>query len=154
MHFQTFPDTPAAWKDEARAENWKTIRRLRRVVTGALETERREKRIGSSLEAAPEVFVTDAAYRAALMAEMDSSLEAFLADISITSQASLTDGDGPAEAFRLEDVGDVSVVPGKAAGTKCARSWKYSTEVGQDSRYPSLTLRDADAVAAWDNANG
>ena len=154
VHFQTFPDTPAAWKDEARAENWKTIRRLRRVVTGALETERREKRIGSSLEAAPEVFVTDAAYRAALMAEMDSSLEAFLADISITSQASLTDGDGPAEAFRLEDVGDVSVVPGKAAGTKCARSWKYSTEVGQDSRYPSLTLRDADAVAVWDNANG
>ena len=32
---------------------------MRRVVTGALEVERREKRIGSSLEAAPEIYVAD-----------------------------------------------------------------------------------------------
>ena len=39
--------------------SWEAIRRARRVVTGALEVERREKRIGASLEAAPVVHVAD-----------------------------------------------------------------------------------------------
>jgi isoleucyl-tRNA synthetase len=39
---------------------------VRRVVTGALEIERKEKRIGSSLEAAPFVHVTDDALREAI----------------------------------------------------------------------------------------
>ena len=48
---------PAEWRDESLAEKWKKIRTVRKVVTGALEIERREKRIGSSLEAAPAVYL-------------------------------------------------------------------------------------------------
>ena len=150
VHYRTFPDTPAVWHDGARSERWRTIRRLRRAVTGALEIERREKRIGSSLEAAPDVFTTDPAYRQALDAEAGGDVDDFLAEICITSQARLMDGEGPADGFRLEDVADVSVRPEKAAGRKCARSWKFSPEVGSDERHPGLTLRDADAVAWWD----
>ena len=55
VHLRTYPEIPAAWLDAALGEKWKTVRALRRVVTGALELERAEKRIGSSLQAAPRV---------------------------------------------------------------------------------------------------
>ena len=59
VHLETFPEIPVAWQDEALAARWSTIRKVRRVVTGALEIERAQKRIGSSLEAAPHVFIAD-----------------------------------------------------------------------------------------------
>ena len=58
VHLRRFPDVPPEWHDAALGERWERVRQIRRVVTGALEVERREKRIGSSLEAAPRVFVT------------------------------------------------------------------------------------------------
>src|SRR5690606_30993500 len=58
VHLETFPAVPADWRDDALAEKWDRVRAVRRVVTGALEIERAQKRIGSSLEAAPEIFVT------------------------------------------------------------------------------------------------
>ncbi|MFX8608836.1 hypothetical protein ABTM33_19255, partial [Acinetobacter baumannii] len=66
MHLEGFADVPAAWKDEALAQKWGQVRDIRRVVTGALEIERAEKRIGSSLEAAPEVYVKNSDQMAAL----------------------------------------------------------------------------------------
>ncbi|MEP3074442.1 MAG: class I tRNA ligase family protein, partial [Maricaulis sp.] len=154
VHLRTFPKTPQDWHNGALAENWRTLRRLRRVVTGALEVERREKRIGSSLEAAPQVYVADPAYRAAMRAEAPGDIDDFLAEIAITSQAVLIDGAAPDGAFRIDDIADIAVVPGRAEGGKCARSWKYSTQIGADKRYPELSPRDADAVAYWDATHG
>ena len=147
VHLRQFPDIPAAWRDEALAAKWQHVRRLRKVVTGALEVERREKRIGSSLEAAPVVYVQNADYVAA-MEGLD------LAEIAITSQASLVEGAAPAGAFTLEDVSDVAVVSALAEGKKCQRSWKISQDVGSDPRYPDLSPRDADAVAYLDGLTG
>jgi isoleucyl-tRNA synthetase len=59
VHLETFPEVPAAWRDEALAEKWRKVRAVRRAVTGALEIERKEGRIGSSLEAAPKVYIAD-----------------------------------------------------------------------------------------------
>ncbi|MEO1040078.1 MAG: isoleucine--tRNA ligase [Pseudomonadota bacterium] len=151
VHLREFPETPQGWRDDERAARWDRIRAVRRVVTGALEGERRAKVIGSSLEAAPDVYLADPAYRDALAAEAGSeALEAFLADIAITSQLRLLDGPGPDGAFALDDVADVTVVFAPAEGRKCARSWKITPDVGSDPRYPDLTARDADAVAWWD----
>jgi isoleucyl-tRNA synthetase len=80
-------------------------------------------------------------------------IDAYLAEIGITSQARLIDGEAPTGAFRLDDVADIAVMPGRAKGRKCARSWKYGDDVGADPRYPDLTARDADAVAHWDALN-
>ena len=121
------------------------VRALRRVVTGALEIERREKRIGSSLEAAPKVFVSDAAVLTA-MGGVD------LAEIAITSQATLVEGEGPAEAFRLGETPGVAVLPLKAEGGRCARSWKVLPEVGSDPDYPDLSPRDAAAMREYQAA--
>ena len=58
MHLEAFPEVPAAWRDDKLAEKWRKVRTVRRVVTGALEIERAQKRIGSSLEAHPIVHVS------------------------------------------------------------------------------------------------
>ena len=143
VHLQQFPDVPESWRNDPLAEKWEKIRRVRRVVTGALEVERREKRIGSSLEAAPEIFISDDP-----LYEMASGYD--WAEIAITSQAVLTKGEGPADAFRLEDLPGIAVVPGQAEGNKCARSWKILPEVGKDKDFPDLTPRDAEAVRQFD----
>ncbi len=88
VHLRQFPAIPAEWRDEALAEKWRKVRAVRRVVTGALEIERKERRIGSSLEAAPKVYIADRDLRDALQG-ID------LAEIAITSGVSLTDGAGP-----------------------------------------------------------
>src|SRR5262249_30140363 len=47
VHLELFPEIPSAWRDDALAEKWRKVRTVRRVVTGALEIERAQKRIGS-----------------------------------------------------------------------------------------------------------
>lgn len=139
VHLQQFTEIPADWQDQALAARWATIRTVRRVVTGALEVERREKRIGSSLEAAPSIYIADADLFAAVQ-DVD------WAEVAIASQVNVYEGDAPEGAFHLDDVHGVGVVPGKAEGQKCARSWKILPEVGSDPDFPDVTLRDADAL--------
>ena len=143
VHLQLFPDVPASWRDDKLAEKWRKIRNVRRVVPGARERERAQKRIGSSLEAAPIVHVADPDLFGAIV-------DADLAEICITSAATLVEGEGPADAFRLDDVRGVSVLPHRAEGRKCARSWKVSESVGEDPDYPDVTPRDAKALREWD----
>ncbi len=139
VHLEQFPVIPATWQNEAVAEKWRKVRTVRRAVTGALEVERKEKRIGSSLEAAPVVHVADA--------DLMKALEGLdFAEICITSDISVVSGEGPAEAFRLEDGTKVAVEPRLAEGTKCARSWKVTTDVGSDPDYPDVSARDAAAL--------
>jgi isoleucyl-tRNA synthetase len=143
VHLRQFPQVPCEWRNEALAEKWRKVRQVRRVVTGALEIERKEGRIGSSLEAAPKVYVADKDLRAALHG-VD------LAEIAITSGARLLLGEGPDNAFRLDEVKGVAVVFERAKGVKCARSWKILEEVGSDPEFPELSLRDAAAVRQFD----
>ena len=147
VHLKTFLPVPEEWTDETLAEKWEKIRRVRSVITGALEIERREKRIGSSLEAAPVVYVSDPE----LMAAMEGI---DMADVAITSALTLKEGEGPEDAFRLEEVPGVAVVVEKAQGRKCARSWKITPEVGSDPEFPDITPRDAEAVREWMRRTG
>ncbi len=124
VHLVDFPDTPADWLDEPLAAKWSGVRRVRRVVTAALEVQRRDKVIGASLEAAPVVHVRDADVLAALKSVN-------FADITITSAVSLTNDPLPSEAFRLPEVEGVGVVFEKATGEKCQRCWKILPDVGR-----------------------
>jgi isoleucyl-tRNA synthetase len=143
VHLRQFPDIPESWRDEKLADKWRKVRQVRRVVTGALEVERREKRIGSSLEAAPEIYIENKE-----LFEAVSDID--WAEVAITSQASWTNEKGPADAFRLDEVPGVAVVPGRALGNKCSRSWKILPDVGSDPEFPDLTPRDAEAVRQFD----
>jgi isoleucyl-tRNA synthetase len=142
VHLLTFPENLAGFRDDALAAKWETIRRVRRVVTGALELERAAKRIGSSLEASPLVYISDKTI-------FDTLFDIDLAEVCITSNAMVTNEDAPADAFWLNDAPDVAVVVEKAVGTKCARSWKILPSVGEDAEYPDVSPRDAKALREW-----
>jgi isoleucyl-tRNA synthetase len=139
---RVMPATPDAWRNDAEAARWAKVETVTSVVTGALEVERREKRIGGALDAAPVVHIADAALLAAF-----EGLDP--AEVFRTSQATLIAGEAPG-AFALDEVKGVAVEVPLAQGKKCARSWRILPEVGTDPRYPELSLRDAEAVAWWD----
>ncbi|MBO1041735.1 isoleucine--tRNA ligase [Brucella pituitosa] len=139
VHLEQFRKTPAEWRDDVLAEKWRKVRNVRRVVTGALELERADKRIGSSLEAAPVVYIADKS--------LVDSLEGLdFAEICITSGIDVNDAAAPADAFTLDEVKGVAVVPVRAEGEKCARSWRYTTDVGSDPEFPEVSARDAAAL--------
>jgi isoleucyl-tRNA synthetase len=142
VHLTLFPEGLEAFRNDRLAAKWETIRNVRRVVTGALEVERAAKRIGSSLEAAPVIYVADRAMLGTLF-DVD------LAEVCLTSGYEVRDGDAPAEAFRLDGVAGVAVVVEQATGTKCARCWKILPTVGEDAEYPDVSPRDAQALREW-----
>ncbi len=139
VHLEQFPTIPAEWRDEALARKWDYIRALRSAVTGAIEIARAEKLIGSSLEAAPRVFLTRPEHLEAL-AGVD------FAEVCITSDIVIETGPPPPEAFRLPDLADVAVVVERAKGVKCARSWRYFDPTTADPDFPDVTPRDAEAL--------
>jgi isoleucyl-tRNA synthetase len=143
VHLEHFPDVPTSWRDDKLADKWRKVRMVRRVVTGALEIERAHKRIGASLEAAPIIYVSDPDLFASLV-DVD------MAEIAITSAATVVDGEGPRDAFRLDDVPGVAVEPRPAVGRKCARSWKILPNIGADPDYPDVSPRDARALREWE----
>ena len=108
------------------------------MVTGALEIERAEKRIGSSLGADAIVYASSA-YHAALT-EID------LADLCITSSACFDDGEAPSDSFFIADVSDIRVVIKTAVGKKCGRCWKILPEVGTNKVHKDLCGRCAAVV--------
>ena len=140
VHLATFAETPAQWRDDELAARWRAIRNVRRVVTGALEIARTEKKIGSSLEAAPIVYISNAQLRV-LLEDID------FAEVCITSNIDTNPvGDVPEEAFTLPEVPGVAVVVVRAQGVKCARSWRYFDPSTADPEYPDVTARDAQAL--------
>jgi isoleucyl-tRNA synthetase len=147
VHLTLFPKELERFSNGTLAAKWQTIRTIRRVVTGALELERAAKRIGSSLEASPIVYVSDKALLGTLF-DVD------LAEVCITSNYEIREGDAPADAFRLNEVPGVAVVVEKAVGTKCARSWKILPSVGDDPEYPDVSPRDAQALREWKALGG
>ena len=97
---------------------WEKIITVRTTVNGALETARAEKKIGKSLEA--DVALTVPA-EDAFLAEMDG---AALADLLIVSKVEVTVG------------GELAVSVSEAAGTKCPRCWKHSTQADENGLCP------------------
>ncbi|MGA9659787.1 MAG: isoleucine--tRNA ligase [Asticcacaulis sp.] len=144
--FRVLEPAPEAWHNPAESDRWAKIESVLSVVTAALEDKRRDKTIGSALEAAPIVYIADA-----------SAYEAFehidAAEVFRTSQATLVSGSTPKGAYQLDGLPMIAVEFVRAEGQKCQRSWRILPEVGSDPRYPYLSLRDAEAVKSWDESH-
>ena len=148
VHLMQFAKAPTEWRDEVLSEKWATIRKVRSVVTGALEIDRSNKVIGSSLEAAPIVYIEKDSEAVAAVKSID------FAEICIVSDIKIEMGTAPYGAFYPLETAGVAVVSHKAEGTKCARSWKISKDIGQDKDFPDITPRDAEAVREWQTRFG
>jgi isoleucyl-tRNA synthetase len=127
---RVIPYTPDAWRNDAEAARWAKVEAVTGAVTLALEAERREKRIGSALDAAVQVQTKDA--------DAFDGLDA--AEVFRTSQATVTPHGAEETAVTVEPL----TIP------KCARSWRRVPDVGSDPRYPDLSARDAAVVAGID----
>ncbi|MEQ1712400.1 MAG: isoleucine--tRNA ligase, partial [Hyphomicrobium sp.] len=143
VHLEQFPAVGDLWVDTDLEATWDKLRQIRSVVTGALEIERAQKRIGSSLEASAVIWIQNTSF-------MSVGNRHDLAEICITSGATVEAGEPPPGAYTLPEVPGVAVVVSRAQGTKCARSWRITTDVGSDPDYPGLSARDAAAVREID----
>ncbi|MGZ5922305.1 MAG: isoleucine--tRNA ligase [Rhizomicrobium sp.] len=140
VHLETFFAVPSSWANPALIEKWKRVRELRRVVTGALELERAAKKIGSSLEAAPTLYIAD-------KADADILRSIPFDEVTITSGIGIVSGDAPGTAFALPDVKGVAVIANLSPGGKCERCWRVLPEVGTHKNHPHLCDRCDAAVA-------
>jgi isoleucyl-tRNA synthetase len=145
VHLLDFPFVPGGWKDEALATKWVRIRELRKTVTGVLEEARVAQKIGSSLQAAPTLYV-------AAHIPNDGRDDAVLltpelwAELCITSDFTLSNlSEVPAGAFVADGVADAAAMFRPAPGAKCDRCWRVLPEVGDCSAHPTLCRR-CDAV--------
>jgi isoleucyl-tRNA synthetase len=140
IHLEQFPAISPAWRDDQLARTWDTIRMLRLSVTGAIEIARADKLIGSSLEAAPRVYLSNPEHLKALEG-VDFAEVCITSDIAIEFGAPM-----PETAFRLPEAADVGVVVERARGVKCARSWRYFDPATASPDFPDVTPRDAQAL--------
>ena len=139
----TFPE-PVAIPDEAELDaNWKRLLAIRAVVLSALEEQRREKIIGSSLEARVVLNVVPALH------EFLQAYEHELPALFIVSQVVLHLTETPAGERRLanDEALGMSVNVVKAEGEKCERCWNYRDAVGSVPEHPTLCDRCIEAVA-------
>ena len=125
VHLSEWPEI-GDWTDPALADQWAQLRALRLLVSAEIEPLRREKTLGSSLQANVTLGVSDVADRPALTSEE------------------------LAELFIVADVGTETVEHGPVAIVhvttfeKCGRCWRHLPEVAEDG---ALCGRCAEVVA-------
>jgi len=131
VHLTQFPDACPQWQDAKLAERWGRLLTVREQVQGVLEASRRDKVIGSSLEAAVELRASAADFTFLKQYERD------LPTILIVSQVTLAAGGEKAA---------LAVAAAKSPFAKCERCWNYREAVGQDATHPTLCDRCVEAV--------
>ncbi|MCK6441339.1 isoleucine--tRNA ligase [Elstera cyanobacteriorum] len=139
VHRQLFPAPPAAWLDAALGEKWALIRSIRRAVTGAIELARAAKEIGSSSQAAPEVYA--APHYVAALSGLDFAEICITASIDLRPLAS-----APPDAVLSVDVEGVAVRFAKTDHARCERCRSHYPEVGTIADHPDLCFRCAEVV--------
>jgi isoleucyl-tRNA synthetase len=132
VHLSSFPETDRKWADVQLAQRWEKLLSMRERVQGVLETSRREKVIGSSLEAHVTLLADAKTYE---------FLKPFARDLStifIVSQVTLTQQPGAEK--------DLVVTVNKSQFAKCERCWNYREAVGKDATHPTLCDRCVEAI--------
>ncbi|SNS50606.1 Isoleucyl-tRNA synthetase [Sphingomonas laterariae] len=112
IHLQEWPVVDAGWADDAIGAKWDRLRQLRALVTEAVEPLRREKQLGSSLEAEITLALGDAGDRA-LVASVPFDEICIVSALAVAEAA-----EGVAVAV--------------TARHKCGRCWRHLPEVTQD----------------------
>jgi isoleucyl-tRNA synthetase len=113
-----------------RTSNWERLMSVRESVLKSLEAARQEKFIGAPLEARVRLRANGDLYP--LLEQYAGELPGLF----IVSQVTI----------EKEPEQTLAVEIGRAAGTKCERCWKYTTDVGSNPRWPTICRPCAEAV--------
>ena len=142
IHLASFPSPVQLGDQETLEKNWKELLAVRTLVLGALEQQRREKIIGSSLEAKVVLQTQADRYKFLKMYEQD------LPTLFIVSQVTLEEVHiEPTNGHPTADPAlGVMVNVEKAKDQKCERCWNYRPSVGTSTQHPTLCDRCVEAV--------
>jgi isoleucyl-tRNA synthetase len=134
VHLSQFPEARLQWQDAELAQRWEQLLEVRGAAQVALEDQRREKVIGSSLEADLQIHANPEKYE--FLKQYETDLPTFL----IVSRVELR------EVHNLPLKPDFLVVVSKSKSKKCERCWNYRDAVGKDATHPTLCDRCVEAV--------
>ncbi|HZH48597.1 MAG TPA: isoleucine--tRNA ligase, partial [Nitrospira sp.] len=134
VHLNLFPEAHPEWQDDELGQRWEQLLEVRVAAQAALEEQRREKVIGSSLEANVEIKANSEKYM------FLQNYEADLSTIFIVSRVKLT------SVNNLPHKPDFLVAVSKSTSKKCERCWNYREAVGQNEQHPTLCDRCVEAV--------
>jgi isoleucyl-tRNA synthetase len=132
VHLASFPEVGSKWRDVELAARWETLLDYRSQVQGVLEASRRDKAIGSSLEAHVQLEADAKAYQFLKLYEKD------LGTIFIVSKVTLSQG--------ATGQAGIQVLVSKSSAGKCERCWNYREAVGADAEHPTLCDRCLEAI--------
>jgi isoleucyl-tRNA synthetase len=132
VHMTQFPTDHLEWQDPKLAQRWERLLSYRDRVQGVLEVTRREKVIGSSLEAAVELRANAEDYAFLKSFEQD------LPTVFIVSQVKLVAGS--------DLKAPLTITATKSSFGKCERCWNYREAVGKDTTHPTLCDRCMEAI--------
>ncbi|TAJ98746.1 MAG: isoleucine--tRNA ligase [Candidatus Manganitrophaceae bacterium] len=142
----TFPPGDRVEKESEKTflETWGKLIEIREEVARVLEQHRREKKIGSSLEASVTLFAKGAAWN------LLQQKKEFLSTLFIVSQVDLLPLERKPEEVPTVKIQEepLAIEVQSARGTKCERCWNYREDVGVEAAYPTLCGRCAGVVGA------
>ena len=138
VHTADFPsgETLKALHNPAILERWSRLTALRERVVAQIEPLRKEKQIGSSLQA--KVVLTAGDGDLAFLEAYASQLPMLF----IVSEVELRASNGSSEPRS-----DTQVEIGRATGVKCERCWRYVPAVSHDPEWAGLCERCQQAMA-------
>ncbi len=132
----SFPEPLKGLMDEEESQLWNMLVEVRNEVTKAIEPLRKSKELGHSLDSHVTLYVHQ---------EMREELEKvaeYLRAFFIVSKISLADiAEAPEDIFESQEIKDLKISVTRAPGTKCARCWVYSEELGTDPAHPEACPR-------------
>jgi isoleucyl-tRNA synthetase len=123
-----FPKARKEWENKELIETFNELFKIRELAQQKLEDLRKERVIGSNLDAAIEL--TASSEQIKWLKSIDSVKEFF-----IVSQASIKEG----KTLQIEVK--------KASGEKCIRCWHYSEEIGKSSVHPEICPKCIEALS-------
>jgi isoleucyl-tRNA synthetase len=122
-------------EEELNNEFWTKILTVRAEVNKALETARKEKTVGKSLEATVTIYTNQ--QLADELAKLDDELRFVL----LTSKVEVAVVNGQPADTLATDLANLWLKVRTADGVKCDRCWHVSEDVGQHQAHPDLCGR-------------
>jgi len=141
VHADHFLPVREEYKDAELAARWETVLAVRKEITKALETARRDKKIGHSLDAAVTLGLSSERLKA-----LGDQAE-LLRTLTIVSSLEIVGEESIGEGHSSETLEGVRISVAPYTAPKCERCWVHDPTVGQDRDQPSLCSRCLQALA-------
>jgi isoleucyl-tRNA synthetase len=137
IHEQTYVTMNEKFNNPDIEKKMETLVEIKKDILKALEIKRKEKVIGTSIDAAVTIYLANETARKQLKDTIEETRRFFQ-----VSKVEISDSE--TDGMEKYDVSSLKVE--KAAGHKCVRCWNYFEILGKDHDHPELCDRCTDAV--------